>query len=112
MLVTVQYGRLDAAEIAEATRCGRCEGKGRAPISYLGPVGTCTVCDGSGVYVHGYAYDAGALPVKIGDVVEVPRTEFSKGLGPNLATVVRLGSDYTGWVSPVLRVLSAEEAAR
>ena len=102
MNVTVKFGRI--ADVDTARRCNLCAGKGIAPAYWEGPLETCRICKGSGVYITGYAYIAGDLPVTLGSIVEVPRTEYSRGPGPNIATVVDLGATHHAY-SRILRVV-------
>lgn len=54
--------------------------------------------------IRGYAYRTNLNRVAVGDIVEVPPT--SKNVRrPQKATVVRIGSDYTGETKLITRVV-------
>lgn len=99
MKVEVAYGKIDAARFFD---CSRCAGSGEAETYFQsGEFATCPRCHGSGSdpSPQSYAYTA-PDDVEVGEHLVVPPTRYK---GEQVATVVRLGSDYTGSVATARR---------
>lgn len=100
VIVVVKYGRV--VDLAQALKCRRCEGGGRERFV----PGICPRCSGSGERADGWNYQANGLALRVGDVVEVPRTPRSSGTGPQEATVVAVGVETERMpYSRVLRII-------
>jgi hypothetical protein len=100
MIVTVVYWRV--VDMAAARRCQRCGGEG---VERYVP-GTCPHCTGTGVKPFGYAYDAAGLDLRVGDIVEVPRTPRTRGDAQH-ATVVDVDVTYPNPTRSVVRKVAA-----
>lgn len=61
-------------------------------------------------YTYGWVYNPfkGGRPLAVGDQVEIPPNQVQEEGGS--AKVVRLGSDYTGPVKSIVRVISGPKA--
>jgi hypothetical protein len=100
--VTVRYGA--DVDVEQARRCHRCEGGGRERYG-IDAGKPCPRCSGTGEHADGWAYRIEGLVVMVGDVVEVPHTPRSVPGRPQLATIVRVGSELPSPRSAVLRVV-------
>jgi hypothetical protein len=100
--VTVRYG--DEIDIERARRCHRCEGGGRERYG-IDAGKPCPRCSGTGEHADGWAYRVDGLVVMVGDVVEVEPTPRSVPGRPQLATIVRIGSELPNPAKRVLRVV-------
>lgn len=107
MKIQVAYGRVDPAGWL---KCPRCEGRGEAETAFQsGVFQVCPYCNGSGANPHPrtYTYSTDET-VGVGDVVLVPGNWVKSE--PQEATVIVLGSDYDGSITPVSRVIERKEA--
>jgi hypothetical protein len=102
VIVTVVYWFV--RDMAAARRCQRCEGGG-AERHGADAGKTCPRCNGTGVKPEGWAYDSGGLTLRVGDIVEVPKTPRTRGTR-QLATVVEVDVDYPNPKSTVVQMVT------